>query len=216
MAHHAQDHSYHPQDAVSAAIKATTLTGGVGLFASAVQNTLTRQNVGPLGVFIRSGGTIGIFAAMGGTYSFVKTASANLREQEDPWNTAVGGFFSGAILGLRARTFPALLGYGVALSTAMAAFEYTGGTLFGYKKDREGDEFERRQKLRKAFQTPAEQTFAELGEGRGMFTIARAIVLSDINPNIAGIYGQNYEERRAERIKEAYGIEVPQSPVPAS
>lgn len=68
-----------------------------------------------------------------------------------------------------ARTFPALLGYGVALSTAMAAFEYTGGTLFGYKKDREVDEFERRQKLRKAFQTPAEQTFAELGEGRGMF-----------------------------------------------
>jgi uncharacterized membrane protein len=40
-------------------------------------------------------------AAMGGTYSFVKTASANLREQEDTWNTAIGGFVSGAILGLR-------------------------------------------------------------------------------------------------------------------
>lgn len=40
-------------------------------------------------------------AAMGGTYSFVKTASANLREQEDTFNTALGGFFSGAILGLR-------------------------------------------------------------------------------------------------------------------
>lgn len=38
---------------------------------------------------------------MGGTYSFVKTASANLREQEDTWNTAIGGFFSGAILGFR-------------------------------------------------------------------------------------------------------------------
>lgn len=31
-----------------------------------------------------------------------------------------------------------------------------------------------------------------------------------------GVYGQNYEQRRAERIKEAYGIEVPTSPVPAS
>lgn len=31
-----------------------------------------------------------------------------------------------------------------------------------------------------------------------------------------GIHGPNYEERRRERIKEAYGIEVPTSPVPAS
>ena len=37
---------------------------------------------------------------MGGTYEFVKTASANLREK-DHWNVALGGFFSGAILGLR-------------------------------------------------------------------------------------------------------------------
>lgn len=60
MAHHEEDHSYHPQDAVSAAMKATALTGGVGLFASAVQNTLTKQNVGPFGVFMRTGGTIGV------------------------------------------------------------------------------------------------------------------------------------------------------------
>ncbi|KAJ5606405.1 Mitochondrial inner membrane translocase subunit Tim17/Tim22/Tim23/peroxisomal protein PMP24 [Penicillium lagena] len=197
MAHHEEDHHYHPKDAISGALKATLLTGSAGLFASAVQNTLTKRNVGPLGVFMRSGGTIGIFAAMGGTYEFVKTASANLREKEDPYNVALGGFFSGALLGLRVRTFPALLGYGVALSTAMTAFEYTGGSLFGYKKNTEVDEFDRRQQLRTNYRTPAEQTFAELGEGRG-------------------IYGPNYEERRRERLKEAYGIEVPTSPVPAS
>lgn len=46
--------------------------------------------------------TVGDFsAAMGGTYEFVKTASANLREKEDPWNVALGGFFSGSVLGLR-------------------------------------------------------------------------------------------------------------------
>ncbi|CEO59938.1 Putative NADH-ubiquinone oxidoreductase 213 kDa subunit [Penicillium brasilianum] len=197
MANHEEDHHYHPQDAVSAAIKTTMMTGGIGLFASAVQNTLVRQNVGPLGIFMRSGGTITILAAMGGTYEFAKTASANLREKQDPLNTAIGGFFSGAILGLRARSLPAVLGYGVALSTGLYAFDYTGGSLFGYSKNKTEDEFDRRTKLRKAFQTPAEQTFAELGEGRG-------------------IYGPNYEERRAERIKEAYGIEVPRSPVPAS
>lgn len=59
MAHLEEDHSYHPKDAISAAIKATAITGGVGLFASAVQNTLTKQNVGPFGVFVRTGGTIG-------------------------------------------------------------------------------------------------------------------------------------------------------------
>jgi hypothetical protein len=40
---------------------------------------------------------------MGGTYEFVKTASANLREKEDHYNVALGGFFSGAILGLRGK-----------------------------------------------------------------------------------------------------------------
>jgi hypothetical protein len=133
-------------------------------------------------------------AAMGGTYEFAKTASANLREKQDPVNTAIGGFFSGAILGLRgqsrariddrnaigldrwhtdvspARSLPAVLGYGVALSTGMFAFDYTGGSLFGYSRDKTEDEFDRRTKLRKAFQTPAEQTFAELGEGRGTFS----------------------------------------------
>lgn len=65
------------------------------------------------------------------------------------------------------RSFPALLGYGVALSTVMSAYEYTGGSLFGYSKDTNVDEYDRRTQLRKNFQSPGEQTVAELGEGRG-------------------------------------------------
>ncbi|KAK9600154.1 hypothetical protein V6Z92_000244 [Aspergillus fumigatus] len=197
MASQDEHYHYHPKDTISAAMKTTMLTGAVGLFASAVQNTLTRKNVGPWGVFVRSGGTIGVFAAMGGTYEFVKNASANLREKDDHYNVALGGFFSGAILGLRARTFPALLGYGAALATAMGTFEFTGGTLWGKKAQSDLDEFDRRTQVRKAYRTPAEQTFAELGEGRG-------------------IYGPGYAERRAERLKETYGIEVPTSAAPAS
>lgn len=68
-----------------------------------------------------------------------------------------------------ARTFPALLGYGAALATFMGAFEYTGGSLWGYKKNADIDEFERREQLRKSYRTSGEQTLAELGEGRGMF-----------------------------------------------
>ncbi|KAI9367496.1 hypothetical protein BJX61DRAFT_547435 [Aspergillus egyptiacus] len=189
MGSSAEDHHYHPQDAIGRAFKTTGLTGSVGLFASAVQNTLARQNIGPWGVVTRTGGTIGIFAAMGGTYEFVKTASANLREKEDTWNVALGGFFSGAILGLRARTFPALLGYGAALAGAMGSFDYCGSTLFGRERDLNVDEYERRKQLRTQWRTPGEQTLAELGEGRG-------------------IYGPGYEERRRERIKTAYGIDV--------
>ncbi|KAL4788219.1 hypothetical protein BJX76DRAFT_316680 [Aspergillus varians] len=186
----AEDHHYHPQDTISRTLKTTGLTGSVGLFASAVQNTLARQNVGPWGIFVRSGSTIGVLAAMGGTYEFVKTSSANLREKEDHWNVALGGFFSGAILGLRARTFPALLGYGAALATAMGGFEYTGGSLFGKKKDSNGDEFARREQLRTQWRTSGEETLAELGEGRGL-------------------RGPGYAERRRERLKETYGIDVP-------
>ena len=52
----------------------------------------------------------------------------------------------------------------------MTAFEYTGGSLFGYKKDQDVDEYDRRTALRKNFQTAGEQSVAELGEGRGMFS----------------------------------------------
>lgn len=72
------------------------------------------------------------------------------------------------------RSFPALLGYGAALSTVMSAYEYTGGSLFGYNKDKNVDEYERRTQLRKNFQSPAEQTIAELGEGRGTLTLPMA------------------------------------------
>lgn len=73
MAGHTEDHSYHPKDAIAASMKTTVLTGGVGLFASAVQNTLVRKNVGPWGVFVRSGGTIGVFGMYSiGQFSVVR------------------------------------------------------------------------------------------------------------------------------------------------
>jgi hypothetical protein len=38
---------------------------------------------------------------MGGTYEFTRLASANLREKEDSWNTALGGFLAGSLIGLK-------------------------------------------------------------------------------------------------------------------
>lgn len=63
MASNTEEKVYHPKDAISASLNTTMLTGGIGLFASAVQNTLAKQNIGPWGVFTRTGSTIGIFGA---------------------------------------------------------------------------------------------------------------------------------------------------------
>ncbi|KAK4611575.1 NADH-ubiquinone oxidoreductase [Fulvia fulva] len=189
---------YHPKDAIGAAIKATLVTGGAGTFISTIQNTLTKQNVGAFGIFTRSGTTIATFAAMGGAYEFTKIAAANLREKDDTWNSTIGGFFSGTMLGLRFRSAPAVIGYGSALAVILSAFTFTGGRLNGFAKDPDVDEVARKEYMRKNRRRPIEQTVNELGEGRG-------------------IYAPGYEQRRAERIKERYGIDVPvQSPLEAA
>ncbi|KAK2628936.1 hypothetical protein QTJ16_002039 [Diplocarpon rosae] len=181
---------YHPKDTIKAAIQGTLVTGAAGGFISAIQNTLTKRNVGAWGVFTRTGGTIAVFAAVGGTYEFTRFASANLRERDDSLNPALGGFLAGSILGLRSGSAPVMLGYGALVAVVLGTYDYTGGTLSGFKKDPEVDEFERKQYLRKNRRRPIDQTISELGEGRG-------------------IYGPGYDERRRERIKEKYGLDVP-------
>ena len=53
--------AYEPQDAIADSFRATRLVGGAGLLLAAVQNTMTRQNVGAMGVVTRYGGTIALF-----------------------------------------------------------------------------------------------------------------------------------------------------------
>nr|OQO21925.1 hypothetical protein B0A51_13025 [Rachicladosporium sp. CCFEE 5018] len=221
---------YHPKDAIGSAVKATLVTGSAGLFISTIQNTLTKQNVGAFGVFTRTGGTFAVFgwwkmqklgkprretpryvdaalvsytceheliydrvtAAMGGAYEFSKCASANLREVDDTYNSFIGGALGGAMLGLRFRSAPAVLGYGAALGVILSAFTFTGGQLNGYKQDSTVDEVARKEYLRKNRRRPIEETVNELGEGRG-------------------IYAPGYEQRRADRLKERYGVDVPVS-----
>ncbi|KAI9052486.1 hypothetical protein LZ554_003830 [Drepanopeziza brunnea f. sp. 'monogermtubi'] len=182
--------AYHPHDAIKAAINGTMITGAAGGLVSAIQNSLAKKNVSAWGVFTKTGGTIAVFAAMGGTYEFTRFASANLREKDDSLNTALGGFLAGSVLGLRFGTTPAVLGFGALSAVVLGAYDYTGGALTGYGKDSEMDEFERKEILRKNRRRPIDQTISEIGEGRG-------------------VYGPGYDERRRERIKEKYGIEVP-------
>ncbi|KAI9807763.1 MAG: hypothetical protein M1825_005068 [Sarcosagium campestre] len=181
---------YQPKDAVDASIKGLLIAGSAGALVSAIQNSLTKQNVGPLGFISRTGSTVAIFAAMGGAHEFVSNASANLRQKDDSWNQTFGGFFAGAILGLKFRTVPSVLGYGATLAVIMGTFDYTGGALTGFGKDPTVDYFERKQDMRKNFRRPIQETIDQVGEGRG------------IRP-------PGYDERRQERIKQKYGVDVP-------
>lgn len=50
----------------------------------------------------------------------------------------------------------------------MATFDYTGGSFFGYARDPDVDEYERKEDLRANKRRPIAETLQELGEGRGM------------------------------------------------
>ncbi|KAI5817072.1 hypothetical protein BZA77DRAFT_337974 [Pyronema omphalodes] len=176
------------KDAIGQGAKGALIVGGVGAIMSGIQNSLSKQNIGAMGVITRTGGTIGIFAAMGGSYMFVKNASANLREKEDYWNPTIAGFVSGAIMGTRFRTMPAVLGYGTGLAVLLGTFDYTGGTIRGYFREPGFDEVTRKENLRKNRRRPFEETIEELGETRG-------------------IQGPGYEDRRRALLTEKYGID---------
>ncbi|KAJ9148488.1 NADH-ubiquinone oxidoreductase subunit [Pleurostoma richardsiae] len=182
---------YHPVDAIKAGASGTLVLGAAGVFAAAVQTSLAKRNVGAWSVFTRGGGTIATFAAAGGVYEFSKAVAANLREKKDAYNEGIAGFLAGSIVGLRAGRMPAILGCGATFAVLLSAYEYTGGSLRGYSRDPEADEFDRKEKLRLNRRRPIEETIAEVGEGRA-----------------SAIHPPGYEERRRERIKEKYGIEI--------
>ena len=56
-----EEHTYHAQDAIAIGTNSTLVMGGVGTFVSAIQNTLTRENIGPMKIFTRTGTTIAVF-----------------------------------------------------------------------------------------------------------------------------------------------------------
>ena len=102
------------------------------------------------------------------------------------------------------RTFPAVLGFGAGLAILQGAFDYTGGKFSGYDKDPNVDEYERKEALRKNRRRPIQETLEELGEGRGEPSVQMSQEI--VSLIILGIYGPGYRERRADRIKENYGI----------
>ncbi|KAI0965560.1 hypothetical protein F4678DRAFT_476556 [Xylaria arbuscula] len=186
----AEEQPFHQKDAVKSGLQGALVGGGAGLLLSAVQNSLAKQNVGAWGVFTRTGGTIASLVTLTTVYSFSKDAAANLREKDDTFNTTIGSFLGGAALGLKTGRMPRILGFGAAFAVVMTTFDYTGGSLRGKRTEvPEMDEYERKEYLRKNRRRPIEETIIDVGEGRG-------------------IQPPGYEERRRDRLKEKYGVEI--------
>ena len=57
---------YHPKDAIAFTASTTFQIGMAGLAVAAVQNALSKENVGSLGVLSKSGGTIVTFGMVVG------------------------------------------------------------------------------------------------------------------------------------------------------
>ncbi|KIX01529.1 uncharacterized protein Z518_09255 [Rhinocladiella mackenziei CBS 650.93] len=185
-----EETTYQPQDALAASTRAALLTGAAGLFLAAVQNTVAKENIGAFGVFSRFGRTIGFFTATGGTFQFTRSVSANLRETRDFINDGIGGACAGAIVGLAKRSMTSTLGGAFALGVAAAAVSYTGGSMFESADSvPQPDRTAYKEEAKARYRRPINEVINELGEGRG-------------------IYGPGYEERRKQRIKEKYGIEI--------
>ena len=59
-----EEKPFEPKDAIGESLKTAGIMGAAGTLLSAVQNTLTRANIGPWGVFTRTGTTIAVFSAL--------------------------------------------------------------------------------------------------------------------------------------------------------
>ncbi|ATY63814.1 NADH-ubiquinone oxidoreductase [Cordyceps militaris] len=187
------DNVYQAHDVLDETAKTAVVGLGAGFFMAAVQNALSKRNVGAFGVFSRGAPIIGLAAASPAAYTFVSRTVMNLREKDDAFAAALGGFAAGAVIGLPTKRMPMVFALGGLVGGVQGAFKLLGGRLDSFKE--EGDEFARKETIRRTTRVPVEQTISEIGEGRG------------IKP-------PGYEDRRRERIQEKYGFEI--NPVKAT
>ncbi|PHH81814.1 hypothetical protein CDD82_7799 [Ophiocordyceps australis] len=185
---------FKPHDVIDAVMKTGLLGLGGGLYIVALRNALSKRNVGAWSVFTRGAPIIGICGAAPAAYAFFSRTMMNLREKDDTWAAAFGGFMMGSVLGLPSRRMPVVVGLGAFCSVLQGTLWFCGGRIDSFY-DQEEDEFERKEKIRRTTRVPVEQTIAEIGEGRG-------------------ICPPGYEERRRQRIWEKYGFEI--NPVKAT
>ncbi|GAA5927286.1 uncharacterized protein JCM15063_005854 [Sporobolomyces koalae] len=138
--------AYHPVSPLSPAFNVGLTGAGVGLFVSAIKNSLETHNKGAMGVFSRTGWIIGYFATIGFTFSFVDHTVANMIESKDNGVAgASGGCAAGFVSGIRTGSIPKAMGMCMFMGAAVGTYDLAGGQL-GWeqgKKPRQQREKER-------------------------------------------------------------------------
>ena len=103
---------------------------------------------------------------------------------------------------------PKVVGAGALCAAVLTIFDFTGGSLKGYSYDPDMDDFDRKEKMINNRRRPLEETIAEIGEGRGKSSLRRGLHIGLFQLTLSGIKPPGYEERRRQRLKERYGIDV--------
>ncbi|BGP39200.1 hypothetical protein JCM10450v2_003155 [Rhodotorula kratochvilovae] len=122
--------AYTPTGAFAPAFNASLTGAGVGLFVSAIKNSLETHNKGAMGVFSRTGWVIGYFASAGFAYSYVNHSVANLIESRDSGVAgAAGGCAAGFIMGMRGGSLPSAVGMCAFTGALVGTYDLAGGQL---------------------------------------------------------------------------------------
>ncbi|GAA6046849.1 hypothetical protein JCM3770_005674 [Rhodotorula araucariae] len=122
--------AYTPTGAFAPAFNASLTGAGVGLFVSAIKNSLETHNKGAMGVFSRTGWVIGYFASAGFAFSYVNHSVANLVESRDSGVAgAAGGCAAGFIMGMRSGSLPSAVGMCAFTGALVGTYDLAGGQL---------------------------------------------------------------------------------------
>ncbi|GAA5970700.1 hypothetical protein JCM11641_007404 [Rhodosporidiobolus odoratus] len=126
--------AYTPTSPLSPAFNVGLTGAGVGLFVSAIKNSLETHNKGAMGVFSRTGWIIGYFATAGFVFSFVDHSVANAIESKDNGVAgASGGCAAGFVSGIRSGSLTKAMGMCAFMGAAVGTYDLAGGQL-GWEK----------------------------------------------------------------------------------
>ncbi|KAK4055711.1 hypothetical protein OIV83_000257 [Microbotryomycetes sp. JL201] len=121
---------YAPKDVWTPAFNVGVTSAGVGLFISAIKNSLEAHNKGAMGVFTRTGWLAGYFAAAGVAFTVVDHQVANFIESSDNGIAgAAGGCAAGFVSGIRSGSIPKAMGLCAFMGTAIGTYDLAGGQL---------------------------------------------------------------------------------------
>ncbi|KAG9284759.1 hypothetical protein G9A89_001129 [Geosiphon pyriformis] len=128
--------TYSPKDTFNLTLQGALVGLGFGSIVAIVRNKAALDKVNSLA---RTRQSIAHVASITTVFTATTCVTANIRETDDWINKAFGGFVAGLIPGLRAQSFPLLIGGSVFLGICMGTYDYTGG-VFGLLRGKTEEE----------------------------------------------------------------------------